>query len=207
MQWVKAMAVLVLRELKARRATWQSWHVYAEAQRQVRDVQVPADQVTEVVGWIVDAMEPLMLNVTPDHDPVVEPTPLRRSDGESVYRHTGSDHFTSSRVLEAEERLTDAAGVTGGFWFDLDEVNTTILAAEVEGDMLGTARGQRAERLYLQLMVPHHRGGMQMARAALADAEQPRVRALARKISNAQAAEIRLLRSMLAERGGPVTSS
>ena len=80
------------------------------------------------------------------------------------------------------------------------------MASDADLRRLESARGKAAERLYLQLMVPHHRGAVQMARAALADAEQPAVRSMARKIATAQAAEIRLLRSMLAERGGPVSA-
>ena len=140
-QWVQAMAVLVLRELEAHRATWQSWHVYAEAQRQVRDVAVPPDRVSEVVQWVVDATERLFVNLTPDRDPILEPDALRRSDGTSVYRHTGRDYFTSTSILEAEERLTAAAGMRGAFAFPSEEVEITIRASAVEGDRLN--RGQR----------------------------------------------------------------
>lgn len=76
------------------------------------------------------------------------------------------------------------------------------MASKEDLQRLANARGERAERLYLQLMIPHHRGAVQMARYALEEAEQPQVRAMARKIASAQRAEIRLLRSMLAQRGG-----
>jgi hypothetical protein len=139
--WVGAMAVLVLRELEAHQATWQSWHVYAEAQRHVRDVAVPPDRVAEVVQWVVDATEPLFVNLTPDRDPIPEPAGLRRSDGTSVLRHTGRDHFTSARVLDAEERLVAAAGRNGAFSFDPDEVEISIRRSAIDGDRL--TRGQR----------------------------------------------------------------
>ncbi|GAB3261426.1 MobF family relaxase [Nocardioides dilutus] len=139
--WVNATAQRVLSELEAHQATWQSWHVYAEAQRQVRDVAVPPERVSEVVRWVVDAAEQLFVNLTPDRDPITEPDALRRSDGTSVYRHTGRDHFTSARVLDAEERLVAAAGMNGAFSFDPEEVEITIRAAAVEGDRLN--RGQR----------------------------------------------------------------
>ena len=141
MLWVKAMAVLVLRELESHRATWQAWHVYAETQRQVRDADIPADQVAEVVGWVVDQAEHLFINVTPDHDPVPEPAALHRSDGVSVYRHTGRDHFTSHRILDAEQRLTAAAGIEGSFIFTPEEVDLTIRASATDGEALN--RGQR----------------------------------------------------------------
>lgn len=140
-QWVQATATLVLRELEAHRATWQSWHVYAEAQRHIRDVAVPPDRVSEVAHWVVDEASRLSVNLTPDRDPIPEPDALRRSDGTSVYRHTGHDHYTTTRVLEAEERLVAAAGMTGDIAVDPDDVEIAICAAAVEGDRLN--RGQR----------------------------------------------------------------
>lgn len=69
---------------------------------------------------------------------------------------------------------------------------------------LSMARGTTAERLYLQLMIPHHEGALDMARDAANRATQPQVRKLARGILAAQKSEIRLLRRMLQTRGGPV---
>ncbi len=135
-EWVQATAERVLDELEAHRASWQSWHLYAEAQRQVRDVAIPPDHVAEVVQWVVDATEQLAVNLTPDRDPIAEPASLRRSDGASVYRRTGRDHFTSARVLEAEERLVTAAGTSGACSFDPEEVEITVRAAAIDGDRL-----------------------------------------------------------------------
>ena len=59
-----------------------------------------------------------------------------------------------------------------------------------------------AQRLFLTLMIRHHRGGVAMARQAASRAEQPVVRRLARSIAAAQTAEIAALRQLLAERGG-----
>ena len=94
--WVREMAERVLGELESRRATWQSWHVHAEAQRQVRGAGLPAGPVAEVVELDRRRRQSaLSVNLTPDLDPIGEPAALRRSDGTSVYRHTGRDHFTS----------------------------------------------------------------------------------------------------------------
>jgi uncharacterized protein (DUF305 family) len=67
-------------------------------------------------------------------------------------------------------------------------------------DELRTARGVEAERIFLRLMIDHHRGGVAMAEAALADAKTPEVRTLAGAIDRAQTTEIGLMTSMLAER-------
>jgi uncharacterized protein (DUF305 family) len=65
---------------------------------------------------------------------------------------------------------------------------------------LRAARGVEADRVFLRLMIAHHRGGVEMADAALADARTDEVLTLARAISRAQAAETILMEGMLRER-------
>ena len=69
---------------------------------------------------------------------------------------------------------------------------------------LADAEGTEAERLFLELMIPHHHGGVEMAEAAVDDAEAPQVRRLAESIVRSQTSEITVLEEMLEERGGPV---
>src|SRR5665811_1887415 len=127
----------------ARRATWQIWHVRAEAQRQVRDVEVPADRMAEVVEWVVDdVIGRLSVDLSPDLDPVSEPGQLRRSNGESVYRHTGADRYTSQRIVDAEQRIVTTAGRCDGFAWSADDVELSVLAALLDGVRLN--RGQEA---------------------------------------------------------------
>ncbi|NUU17011.1 DUF305 domain-containing protein [Cellulomonas humilata] len=71
---------------------------------------------------------------------------------------------------------------------------------------LSAATGSEADRLYLQLMIPHHEGGVEMAQAAVAMAADDDVRRLAQAIVDSQSAELTVLRDMLAERGGPLPS-
>jgi conjugative relaxase-like TrwC/TraI family protein len=140
--WIHEAAERVIAEAEARRATWQVWHLRAEAQRQVRRVALPADRVAEVVEWIVDdAVGRLSINLTPELDPITEPSALRRSDGTSVYRHTGRDHYTSCRVLEAEQRIVEAAGRPPGLAWPADDVELSVLATILDGVPLN--RGQQ----------------------------------------------------------------
>lgn len=132
--WVRSTAERVIAEVEAHRATWQVWHLRAEAQRQMRDVAVPADRAAEVVEWIVDdATARLSINLTPDLDPVTDPEVLRRSDGMSVYRHTGRDHYTSRRVLDAEQRITEAAGRRDGVAIAADGAWLSVFEAATVG--------------------------------------------------------------------------
>lgn len=64
-------------------------------------------------------------------------------------------------------------------------------------DQLQTATGQEADRLYLSLMIDHHRGGVAMAKAALQKASTQRVHDFAQKLIIAQTAEINAMKELL----------
>ena len=52
--WVRDTATRVRDEIQARRSTWQVWHVRAEAHRQVRAANLPAEHVDTVVDLVTD---------------------------------------------------------------------------------------------------------------------------------------------------------
>lgn len=64
---------------------------------------------------------------------------------------------------------------------------------------LRAATGDDAVRLFLQLMIPHHQGGLEMAEAVLARTDVPQVISLATGIQRAQRAEIRVMEDLLAD--------
>jgi uncharacterized protein (DUF305 family) len=63
---------------------------------------------------------------------------------------------------------------------------------------LRSATGDDAVRLFLELMIPHHEGGLEMADAVLARTDVPQVVSLATGIRNAQRAEIVVMQDLLA---------
>jgi uncharacterized protein (DUF305 family) len=65
---------------------------------------------------------------------------------------------------------------------------------------LQASTGVEAERQFLELMIAHHQGAVDMADAVLARAESRVVLSLAQSIVNSQQAEIELMEGMLAER-------
>ncbi|MBG6225311.1 uncharacterized protein (DUF305 family) [Arthrobacter sp. CAN_A2] len=71
------------------------------------------------------------------------------------------------------------------------------MATEAQLDELRAARGEDAERLYLTLMISHHRAGVDMAAAGADLAETEQVRTLSTKIQSGQQAEIALMQTML----------
>jgi uncharacterized protein (DUF305 family) len=76
------------------------------------------------------------------------------------------------------------------------------MASDFELQQLRQASGRDAEILFLQLMIRHHEGGLEMARAILAQSSRDEVAAMARNIESSQAGEIALMKDMLTERGG-----
>lgn len=130
--WLDEAANRVVAELESHRATWQSWHVYAEAQRHVRDVGVAHSQLHEVVEQLVCSVNERTINISPDVDPISEPLTLRRSDGTSAFRHTGVDRFTSQAILAAEDRILTAACHEVELGVDVVDVELAIMGAEAK---------------------------------------------------------------------------
>jgi len=68
------------------------WHVRAEAQRQVRTIDVPAEQAAALVNLLVDeVLDRRCVVLVAPADNVAEPEALRRVDGSSVYTVAGAD--------------------------------------------------------------------------------------------------------------------
>ena len=74
------------------------------------------------------------------------------------------------------------------------------LATPEQVAALEAATGVDSERRFLELMIAHHRGAVEMADAVLDRAESRVVLRLAQSIVDSQAAEIDLMEQMLAER-------
>ncbi|GHD50933.1 DUF305 domain-containing protein [Mycetocola manganoxydans] len=68
---------------------------------------------------------------------------------------------------------------------------------------LKTLEGVAAERMFLELMVAHHQGAIEMAKAVLDRSTNTTVRAFATNVVKAQQSEIDLMESMLEERPAP----
>ncbi|MCW2816144.1 MAG: primase catalytic core, N-terminal domain [Nocardioides sp.] len=115
--WIQATAATVIGELEQRRATWQTWHVRAEAERQIRASDVMVADPGALTNQLVEAaltMHSVSLAGPAEADFNITPHPaLCRADGASVYTVHGSERFTSRGILAAEHRLLTHAAETG----------------------------------------------------------------------------------------------
>ncbi|GAB3441750.1 DUF305 domain-containing protein [Actinophytocola sediminis] len=75
------------------------------------------------------------------------------------------------------------------------------MATSEELDRLRAATGRQLDVLFLQLMLRHHQGGLQMAEYGAAHASAGYVRNLAKKVVSSQVSEVNQLTDMLAKRG------
>jgi conjugative relaxase-like TrwC/TraI family protein len=95
-----------------KRSTWRRWNVHAEASRQLMGYRFTSTTDREaVLGVVVDAAERGSIRITP---PELASSPLvfQRPDGSSVLRPKHGTLFTSSALLEAEDRLLQLAHTT-----------------------------------------------------------------------------------------------
>ncbi|KUO22368.1 DUF305 domain-containing protein [Streptomyces dysideae] len=75
------------------------------------------------------------------------------------------------------------------------------MATNAELARLGGLQGKEAEILFLQLMVDHHMGGVDMARACAQQCEVEPEKKLAQGMVEAQQSEMQLMTDLLKERG------
>ena len=146
--WVTATAQHVVAELESHRATWKVTHVRAEVQRQVRDTEIDPGHLDAAVGWVIDhVLERLSVNLTPDLDPISDPEQLRRTDGSSIYRHTGRDLFTSPRILEAEQQIVTAAARADGRVVPAEAVEIALMESAANGVVLNQGQAGLAREM------------------------------------------------------------
>ena len=93
----------------------------------------------------------------------------------------------------------DHGGMEGdhGGGMDGDMMDMPGMASQEEMDTLADASGPAFEQMWLEMMIEHHEGAIEMAEAEVADGEFPDTVALAEDITTSQAEEIETMESML----------
>ncbi len=176
--WVAQTAQEIVQTVQSARSTWQVWHVRAEAQRRIRGTDITHEQVDDLVETLTRAaLGRSVRMVGVKADPITEPEVLRRADGASVYTVAGSDLFTSTAVLAAEQRLVTAAGRTDGRRATTGDVDLTLLESVANGVRLNAGqaalvRGMATSGARVQLAIAPAGSGKTTAMRALVTAWQ-----------------------------------
>lgn len=128
---VTAMASAVLTAVAEQRATWTQWNVHAEAERLARadGHTTNADAHRDLVNRVVTAALAPGSSIGVEAPSLVnEPTVLRRADGSSVFVQHRAGRYTSQHVLDAEQRLVDAARTATPYGLPADSVRVALHA-------------------------------------------------------------------------------
>ncbi|MDQ4112082.1 MAG: relaxase domain-containing protein [Actinomycetota bacterium] len=157
-KWVRETAAAIVAKVQEKRATWQVWHLRAEAQRQVRTAGVSLADIATAVDRVVERaieehsiafaeLDPLLDPERAERLGVDVPVALTRSDGESVYSVHGAQRFTSKAVLEAEQRILAAAEQVGGRRISDVRVGIAIAETAANGVALNSAQAAMVREL------------------------------------------------------------
>ena len=109
---------------------------------------------TKWISWwscsSTEVLHTRSVSLTRPDDGISEPAALRRVDGSSVYTVAGSELFTSTRILAAEQRLVATAGRTDGRVLDAGTVELALLESAANGNSLRCWAG-RSGSFHVQL--------------------------------------------------------
>lgn len=143
---VRAAARHVVREVSERRSTWTIWNAYAEAERVLRPLRFAStEDRQELTQAVVARATGPELSIRIAEPELIAETPslTRPSDGQSVFIAHGTERFTTSTVLLAEDSLI-AAGRSGDADHCDDVVVQAALAIHESRTGLRLDSGQRA---------------------------------------------------------------
>ena len=111
---VEVLGRRVVEVVGERRSTWRHWNLHAEASRQTAHLRfTTTDARTDAIAAVVAAAEAGSVRLTPP-DLAATPAAFRRADGTSVFRPVHSVVFTSTDLLDAEDRLLRLADTRTG---------------------------------------------------------------------------------------------
>ena len=121
-------------------------------------------------------------------------TPEVRNLAERIRAAQGPEIDQMTTWLEGEGEPTTAGNMTGMDHgsMEMDGLDQTEAMAELE-----EATGSDFDRRFLQLMIAHHAGALEMAQAQLDDGVNTEMRDLAQTIIDAQEAEIAEMEDLL----------
>lgn len=111
----------------------------------------------------------------------------------------------AERIITGQQREIDQMRAWRQDWYEAANSDTSAGmiggAAMMSRDQMGQMMGASADfdRMYLQMMIPHHQAAIAMAQQALAQAEHPELKTLAQAIITTQRAEVGEMQGYLAQ--------
>lgn len=133
----------------------------------------------------------------PHHEQAVEMSALAAGAGASSEVQALADEIAAAQGPEIRqmEAMLDRWGV--GQMMDHSGHQMAGMVSDEDMDRLRAATGPDFDRLYLELMIAHHQGAIDMTRDPLANGSDPELRTLLEAIVTTQTAEIEQMQQML----------
>jgi uncharacterized protein (DUF305 family) len=124
--------------------------------------------------------------------------PALRTVARSVILGQGIDIGRMIQMLREMGQAEANMGDTSMTWMGMSAAVGSMpgIATSSQLDQLAQSRGSQANQLFVDLMVDHHLGALEMAEYAVTRAAIPEVKGLAKSIVQAQRGEITELRSL-----------
>ncbi|WP_051364831.1 MobF family relaxase [Rhodococcus sp. JG-3] len=147
-RWIDYTAADVVEVVSRARSRYQRHNIRAEAIRQVRTANPPADRITELVEAITnracstDHAVTLGDETGDDVAADVAPNVMRRRDGRDVHTRHEATLFTTTAVLDAEARIVALAQRNDGVALPDKHVEMALLESAANGRELNA--GQRS---------------------------------------------------------------
>jgi uncharacterized protein (DUF305 family) len=116
----------------------------------------------------------------------------------------------AQRIIGAQQAEIEQMGQWRAAWFPDAAPAPSMTMMGGQGGMMGGQGGMtgdqaQMDRLFLEMMIPHHEAAISMARHALEESQRPEIRTLAEAIISSQSAEIEEMRGYLRDFFGVTT--
>ena len=138
----------------------------------------------------------------PHHESAIEMAKIAQRRGESPFVKNLADDIVNSQSTEITTlRREDEGLAVAGIKREKLPVPAHMMGMDDDPKMLESA--DPFDRAFIEMMIPHHKGAVEMAKAELAKGSDPELKALAQQIIDAQTREIRAMERELQSDAAP----
>lgn len=139
-------------------------------------------------------------DMIPHHEGAIDMAELAQERGESTFvKQLADDIIASQReeiaTMRREDEALEKAGIARG------SLGMPEHMKGMDHDASELKDAKDFDRAFIEMMIPHHQGAVEMVKVELAKGEDPELRELAQKISDAQQREIVAMRKHSGDSG------
>jgi uncharacterized protein (DUF305 family) len=139
--------------------------------------------------------------MVPHHASALEMAAIAKTEATSSFVRKLAASITRSQAAEIAQMNGIDAGLkksgvsVGNLQMNNHEMGMSMTAEELRG-------AKPFDKKFIEMMIPHHQGAVEMSKVELSDGKYPELKALAQRIITTQAKEIAAMRDHLGQGGG-----